>query len=336
MLRFLKDTWQEAKARVEAEDRAREEAKMETAKKEEAGDADAADNVADEMLRLARGFAAVATASGLALDFTPASLPAVDQLLARTREFLSTEAPDERRQQDINACIRMGAYVGEVLRRAEGGVWVRGSDGLPVVDLGSHLAPAAATVVGLFLHGRVDMPGGPVETLVAWYAVASTLSRESVEAPTRGGHRTLEDLAREMSDDPNLSAWLTTQVQLAVKTAQVKWATALDFTPASLDALEQVLAQLHDMLKTATPDERPSDKQIEGAASMWGAYVGEVFRRHCGGKWSVGSEHGLQLEIDGAKVFPTSKVWKRIMNGPGDAIPFYFMAVTSQLSRSRA
>jgi hypothetical protein len=325
MLKFLKDTWQEAKARVEAEDKARAEAETKPA----------ADDVAEEMLRLARTFASVTTASGLGLDFTPASLPAVDKLLARSRTFFSKHPTDERRQHEVAACVRMGAYVGEVLRRAEGGVWVKTSDDLSAVDLGSHVAPVVGVVVALFLQGRVDMPGGPVETLVQWYAAATTASRDSVESTARGRHQTLEDLQREMSDDPELSAWLTNQLQIAVKTARMKWDLSLDFTPASLEALERVLEQLHDMLKTATPEERPTDEKIQAQASIWGAYVGEVFRRHRGGKWSFSSEFGLHLVFEGkgGTVFPARKVWKRIVEGPGDAIPFYFHAVCNQLTR---
>ena len=97
-----------------------------------------------------------------------------------------------------------------------------------------------------------------------------------------------------------------------------------------------MLGQLHDALKSATLEQRPSEKQLEGASIMWGVYVGEVVRRHYGGQWEVSKPDGiLQLVIGQARLFPLRKVQKRITEGPGDNVAFYFSAMKTVLEKGR-
>lgn len=73
---------------------------------------------------LAKGF-------GLALDFTPASLRALDMFLDAT--FMPPEAPpgdDWQPREGQKATIaQMGSYLGEVFRRATNGAWMDGLNG---------------------------------------------------------------------------------------------------------------------------------------------------------------------------------------------------------------
>lgn len=287
-----------------------------------------------DMIGLARQFATTLSNKGLKLDFKPASLAVVDRVLVSSRTELAAMSAGEladRKRLETHAALNMGAYVGEVLRVDEGGLWTKGPDGLPAVDLGWHIASPIATVLGLLTRGRVEMPGGSLESLVKYYGVVSAASREALEGVVRGPHQTIESLQRDMTDHGELAVWISNHAQLAVKTAKTKWNTSLDFTPASLQVLEGVLTELHDVLRTAPPEDRPTDQQIEMAAKIWGVYVGEVVRRHLGGKWSV-SEGVLQLEINDARIFPLRKVQKRLIDGPGDAIPFYFHAMQAHFA----
>jgi hypothetical protein len=314
MYESLEERWADATKRVEEEKRAKEQA-VRTA----AGDPEGLPG----MSALARQFAANLTSEGLTLDMTPASMAVLDRLLVATKKELASMPTGERNTFENHASLNIGAYVGEVLRLQEGGFWTKGRDGLPAVDLGWHIVPVMTAVLGFLTRGRVEMPGGPVETFAAYYRVASTLSREALEAIVRGPHATLEALEREMTDNSELARWLSGQAHLAVKTAKTRWNASLDFTPASLQIVENILAQLHDVLKTAPAAERPTDQQVETAAKMWGVYVGEVIRRHIAGKWAL-SDGVLQLELNTAQAFPLRKVQKRLIDGPGDAIPFYF------------
>ena len=323
MLSFLKKTWQDARKRVEEDDKVRASSSQTAAAR--AGVVD--------MPSIAEEFAAKLARRGLAVDFTPASLPIVDRVLTSVLKELAAMPGPDRKTPESHTCLKIAAYVGEVLRREEGGLWATGPEGLPLLDLGAHHAPVVNAVFALMTDGGIEMPDGPVDTVVAYYGQVSRTARGWLEGIVRGTHPSLESLQREMSTDSQLAQWLVGQAQLAVKTATTKWNASLDFTPQSLEAIETVLTQLHDRMKTATPAERPTDKQIETAAIMWGVYVGEVVRRHYGGGWAIGKPDGvLQLEIKDAKIFPIRKVQKRLLDGSADAIPHYFKAMRVALA----
>ena len=318
MFKFLKDSWQDARKRVEEEDKARE----------------AARHALPDMGAIARQFASSVARQGVTLEFTSGSLPIVDRLLVSSRKELSAQPAAERKTLESMAALNIGAYVGEVLRREAGGVWSKGEDGVPALDAGGVVAPVVGAVLSLLVHGSVEMPGGPVTSLQAYVAGVSRASRAWLEAVVRGGSDSLESLEREMSDQADLAGWLVNETARAVMTARTKWELALDFTPKSLDAVEQVLGRLHDLMKSAPANDRPTEKQTEATALIWGVYVGEVIRRHYGGKWALSEPEGvLQLQIGGARVFPVRKVQKRIVDGPADAIPFYFNAMRSAVAK---
>jgi hypothetical protein len=58
------------------------------------------------------------------------------------------------------------------------------------------------------------------------------------------------------------------------------------------------------------------EKPLEALAVSFGSYVGEVFRRTCGGRWvSHRDESGtsVALQVGGMKLFPHQKVLKRLV-----------------------
>jgi hypothetical protein len=336
MFKFLKDR-REARKRADEEDKPRATATPAPAATRAPAAAQppprAARDVGRDMDIMARQLAGNLRREGITLDFTPASLPLVDGMLATRRRDLQGASAEKRRTRENLIALQVGAYVGEVLRQKDGGVWIKGADGLPAVDLGTHLAPTVVTAVGLLAEGHITMPEGQVETFAAYYDIVSKSQRNWLDTAVRGAHPNLESLKKEMSDDGRLAEWILAQARIALKTARTKWDKSLDFSPASLEAVEGVLTQMHDLLAKAKPGERPTDAQIEGAAKLWGVYVGEVVRRHYGGRWTLTRPDGvLQLEIKGAKVFPLRKVQKRIVEGPADAIPFYFHAMEKALT----
>jgi hypothetical protein len=288
-----------------------------------------------DMATVAREFAENLGQAGVTLDFTPASLVRIDGLIAAMlKKFPAANLP-EGKEKRARACINLGAYVGEVLRLHEGGVWVKGDDQVHVLDLGGLAAPVIQAMFGFLTDGRVAMPGGTADTVVSYYEQVSRANGSWLETTVRGQHSDMESLQREMSADAKLAGWLAAQAQIAVKTARTKWSVALDFTADSLKLVEAVLGQLHDMAKAAAPADRPTEKQIEGASIVWGVYVGEVIRRHYGGQWEVSKPDGiLQLKIKEARLFPVRKVQKRLVDGPGDNVAFYFHAMKQVLDET--
>ncbi len=332
MFKFSKKSPQEAAKKVEAQEQAKAARHNQGDGVADAAQRRAADrrmptihgSVAADMSAFSRDLAAKAAGQGLSLDFTPASLAGIDRMLVSLRRMLSTVSETERRGAETNAGLQVGAYLGEVVRRHEGGQWT-GDYGLPAVDLGEFIAPVVEVALRLLADGRVPMPDAPVETLAAYYQSVSDSQMQWLDRVVRGEHPTVDDLMTAMTDDAELARWLILQSRLCVKTARSKWNLRVDYSPDSLTGVEEVLGQLHTLLAGAAPEERPTDGQIEGAARYWGVYVGEVLRRAYGGKWKL-TDAVLGLEVNTVRIFPLRKVQKRIVDGPGDAIPFYFHA----------
>lgn len=108
--------------------------------------------------------------------------------------------------------------------------------------------------------------------------------------------------------------------QDAVNQAQGQFQVSLDYSEASIAKVESILAQLG----TSLPDPKR-----EQQAMLWGAYIGEVARRHHGGAWVVPSDGPFTGVItlqaaDGNSFSPPAKVHKRLTNGDEDNVAFYY------------
>jgi hypothetical protein len=149
-----------------------------------------------------------------------------------------------------------------------------------------------------------------------------------------------EELRRSMSDDPALADALYEAAASAVLTAETKWGLTLDFSEASLEGLENILAELHDACAApSAPDAPgPTDDQIAQLASIWGVYLGEVVRRHHGGKWvqTPLEDRGpvLRLEVGAMALIPSARVLRRIRNGPGENVHLFYKALSLRLQQS--
>jgi hypothetical protein len=274
---------------------------------------------------------------GIELDFSETSLAVLDQLIGVMRKAVERH-PEERKRLLDAAALKIGAYLGEVLRRHHGGAWARDEPGMPpgmpVVKVGAQCALTLA-VVREFLDGRpVDLGQGATADRPSAYAeTVVKRQREWLAKALLGSAADPAALRAAVADDPRTAETILVHAQSALMTASVKWGLALDFSPESLKGVESILGVLHDALRSpdAPGDPRPSDDKVRQMAILWGCYVGEVMRRHLGGRWSntpVGDQGPvLRLEIGATQVFPLRKVEKRILDGQGDAIPFYFHAV---------
>jgi hypothetical protein len=112
----------------------------------------------------------------------------------------------------------------------------------------------------------------------------------------------------------------------AVATARA-YRVSLDYSEASLEKLEEILASLYREMPTS----RPSTTKVEEACKIWGGYLGEVVRRRWGGEWSLETYPGANfatptLTVPAGKMFPTMKIHRRLFEGPKENIwNFYGM-----------
>lgn len=92
----------------------------------------------------------------------------------------------------------------------------------------------------------------------------------------------------------------------------------LDFSPQSLAALDDFISQTFEG-PNASP--APGSMQVDV-----GAYVGEVVRRHVGGRWvEDGSLRDLAGDV--AEVHPIGKARKRFANGSQDSLAWFYEVV---------
>lgn len=108
----------------------------------------------------------------------------------------------------------------------------------------------------------------------------------------------------------------------------------LDFSEASLNDLEAILAYYHDDRLISCPP----DRQVWSMAMIFGAYLGETILRHgasdLGYRWVETEDEPILEKDHDWQLAPVSKVYKRLVNGAEDDIrSFYEMAF--QIIRGR-
>ncbi len=108
--------------------------------------------------------------------------------------------------------------------------------------------------------------------------------------------------------------------QEAVHTARTAYGLTLDYSPKSVEAVEAILAKLHEEHK-GSPFPLAREKE-EGW--RWGAYVGEVILRLSPGHWEAdhpaGGKGSFPVRVARGDSFPIGWCRKRIVNGPEDNV----------------
>jgi hypothetical protein len=111
--------------------------------------------------------------------------------------------------------------------------------------------------------------------------------------------------------------WLATE---AVKDAQENNHVSLDYTPQSIQKVEQILGDLHDRYV-----KNHASISASGLGSAYGAYIGEVIRRsEPGAKWErddpVGGEKSYPIIWGSGRSYPIAWCYHRIVNGQEDNV----------------
>lgn len=115
----------------------------------------------------------------------------------------------------------------------------------------------------------------------------------------------------------------------------------LDYSEESIKKVEEIC----DLLYTSIPKnflsklfkKSPSEETILQMAKMLGGYIGEVIIKHYGGNWTIedfmNEGNILILNSGDLKTFPVSKVYKRLKNGSGDNVYYYYYVMTKDLQK---
>jgi hypothetical protein len=115
-----------------------------------------------------------------------------------------------------------------------------------------------------------------------------------------------------------------------VKMASENRGVTLDYTPDSIQKVEEVLGNIHEEYQRTK-----STRGLQGLAMAYGAYIGEVIRRsEPGAKWersdTVVGENSYPMLWRGGSSYVCAWCYRRITNGDEDNVWHKYLAVRDQ------
>jgi hypothetical protein len=117
----------------------------------------------------------------------------------------------------------------------------------------------------------------------------------------------------------------------AVLVARREHRVLLDYTPASVDALERLL-------------DGQAAVDLDFQSRLWGSYFGELLRRRWNGIWLLAPYPGSReqsgdagsvvptLDVAGSRLWPTMKVYRRLTLGAAENLSTFYRLVEKRLA----
>jgi hypothetical protein len=130
---------------------------------------------------------------------------------------------------------------------------------------------------------------------------------------------------------PSIDAMIRAYADEAVLVARQQHRTLLDYSPASVAALEQIV-------------DGQAAVDLDFQSRLWGSYFGEVLRRRWNGIWLLAAypgshESGGQgdpvvptLDVAGSRLWPTMKIYRRLTLGAAENLSTFYNLVEKRLS----
>ena len=130
--------------------------------------------------------------------------------------------------------------------------------------------------------------------------------------------------------DPRIEQVAEAYALDAVDFAKSAFRLKLDWSDESVRHVETMLAELHNQVESAQPDE----EKIFTFGKMFGSYVGEVYRKRHGGVWGMVTLDGQTFTgmqaPSGTNFWPWGRAQNRIVNGPEDNIWHYYQILVGK------
>jgi hypothetical protein len=127
---------------------------------------------------------------------------------------------------------------------------------------------------------------------------------------------------------PDLASMMDGYARAASQRARTEFNQKLDFTSESIDRLDEIL-----VLVGESPE-----LDLEFEVRLWGGYVGEVLRRRYEGVWEMTQYPGglasvPSVEVRGSRLFPLTKVFRRLTEGDEEDLRSFYNMVTGRLGK---
>ncbi|MCA9103930.1 MAG: DUF3806 domain-containing protein [Planctomycetales bacterium] len=129
--------------------------------------------------------------------------------------------------------------------------------------------------------------------------------------------------------DNALASQMAADANSAVELAASHFDESLDYSEASVAAIERMVDDVEYSLPGGAT---PENKRL--LCRLWGAYIGEVFRRNLGGQWLMWKdEYGeaIALQCNEVTVFPHDKIRKRFSQGIEHKLDAYYQVFRGQM-----
>jgi hypothetical protein len=145
---------------------------------------------------------------------------------------------------------------------------------------------------------------------------------------------------------PSIDAMIRAYADEAVLLARQQHRTLLDYTPASVAALERIV-------------DGQAAVDLDFQSRLWGSYFGEVLRRRWSGIWLLAAYPGSHvstgqvssgqvssgqvsagpaepviptLDVAGSRLWPTMKVYRRLTLGAAENLSTFYQLVEKRLA----
>lgn len=127
---------------------------------------------------------------------------------------------------------------------------------------------------------------------------------------------------------PDLGSMMEGYAHAAVEIAHEEFRQELDFTPDSVDTLDEIL-----VLVGESPE-----RDVDFEARLWGSYLGELLRTRYAGFWEMTQYPGGTMampavDVRGSRLFPLMKVYRRLTTGEEEDLRSFFSMVTERLGK---
>jgi hypothetical protein len=127
---------------------------------------------------------------------------------------------------------------------------------------------------------------------------------------------------------PDLASMMDGYARAAAQRARTEFSQKLDFTSESIDRLDEIL-----VLVGESPE-----LDLEFEVRLWGGYLGEVVRRRYEGEWEMTQYPGglasvPAVEVRGSRLFPLTKVFRRLTEGDEEDLRSFYNMVTGRLGK---
>jgi hypothetical protein len=138
----------------------------------------------------------------------------------------------------------------------------------------------------------------------------------------------MSKLREKLESQPfaDLGSMMQGYAKAAIQVADNEYRRKLDFSPDSVNALDEIVVLL---------SESP-DIDLDFESRLRGSYLGELLRNRYSGSWEMTQYPGGQVavpavDVRGSRLFPLMKVYRRLTIGEEEDLPSFYEMVTGRL-----